>query len=256
MWGDVAHSTPFLGGIIWQHTGPLDLPMQDRVPTASEQVYREWLDAATEEERAILEGKIVAICIVACRTRRIAPPYEWHEIDDWHEYREYGRRSGYWVGGPFSLPTWVRGWVSDVLSGDEPLEDGARYIGRRCVNALIDKIRWYKRQKRGAKERSRAYDDNPLEDQWSRDKVRRELTRAGFPGKLPIAGDRELFERLVAEYPKRLTNVAIARASGVSEGAIRKRRKRISEVCFRTVNDPYLLNVVFKRLGLKQGYEK
>jgi hypothetical protein len=89
-----------------------------------------------------------------------------------------------------------------------------------------------------------------VERQWPSKKVRRAFTKFGLPGKLPIAGDRELFERLVAEYPARQTNVAIARALGVSEGAIRKRRKRISEVCLQTVKDPYLLTVVFKQLGL------
>lgn len=187
--------------------------MKDRVPTASERIYKAWLGASLKQERANLEGELVAICIAACRTVHYAPPYEWHEYDDWHQYREYGRRSGRWLGGPFGLPTWVRGWVSGELSGEQPLEDGGLHIGRRCVNALIDKIRWYKRRKRGAPERFREspYDDDPPEKQWSRDKVRRALIRAGLPAKLPIAGDRELFERLVAEYPKRLTNVAIAR---------------------------------------------
>lgn len=225
--------------------------MQDRVPTASERIYRKMLDAATKKERANLEGQLVAICIAACRRRHFAPPYE---RDRESEY-EYGKPR--WVGGPFSLPTWVRDWVGGEVSG-EPLADGARYIGRRCVNALIDKIRWHERRKRGAQERFRAwpYDDDSVERQWPRNKVRRAFTKIGLPGKLPIAGDRELFERLVAEYPKRLTNVAIARALGVSEGAIRKRRKRISQVCFAIVADNYLLTTVFKQLGLKQGYEK
>ena len=95
-----------------------------------------------------------------------------------------------------------------------------------------------------------------MEEKWPRNKVRRAFTKIGLPGKLPIAGDRELFERLMAEYPKRLTNVAIARALGVSEGAIRKRRKRISRVCFGIVNDYDMETIVFKQLGLKRGYEK
>jgi hypothetical protein len=168
---------------------------------------------------------------------------------------EYRKRR--WVGGPFSLPSWVRDWVYGEVSG-VPLEDGARYIGRRCVNALIDKIRWHERRKRGAQERFRAwqYDDGFAEMQWSRNKIRRVFTKFGLPRKLPIAGDRELFERLMAEYPKRLTNVAIARTLGLTEAAVRKRRKRISRFCFGVVNDPYLLTIVFKQLGLKQGYEK
>jgi hypothetical protein len=152
----------------------------------------------------------------------------------------------------------VRGWVRGELSREQPLHDGGRHIGRRCVNALIDKIRWHTRRKRGAKERFRKspYDDVPVEKQWSPAKVRRAFAKTDLPGRLRIAGDRDLFERLLAEYPTRLTNVAIARELGVSEGAIRKRRKRVSQICSQTVKDPYLLTHVFKRLGLKQGYEK
>jgi hypothetical protein len=235
----------------------LEGPLQDRELTASERIYKALLYARSKKERTALEGQLVAICIAACRTKHFAPPYEWHEYYDWHEYPKHGGRSGRWVGGPFSLPSWVRDWVSGELSG-EPLKDGARYIGRRCVNALIDKIRWHKRRKRGAQERSRAMpeDTDPTERQWSRTKVRRAFAEMGLPGKIPIEGDRELFERLVAQYPKKLTNVAIARALGVSEGAIRKRRKRISRICFCTVKHPYLQTTVFKTLGLKQGYEK
>lgn len=152
----------------------------------------------------------------------------------------------------------MRKWVGGELSGEKPLKDGARYIGRRCVNALIDNIRWYKRRKRGAQERFRALpvEDDPVNKQWSRNKVLRTVAKVGLPGKLPIAGDRELFERLMAEYPKKLTNVEIARALGVTEGAVRKRRKRISRQCFSLVTDPYLRDTVFKQLGLKRGYEK
>lgn len=230
------------------------------MPTVSERIYREWLNATTKKQRAKLEGELVAICITACRrwprrppyNKPLSPPYEW-QPNPIHDYWK-----GRWVGGHRSLPAWVRDWVADQLSGEHPLEDGGRYIGRRCVNSLIDKIRWHQRRKRGAEERNRRWpdEDNPAERLWSQSKVRRAFTRIGLPGKLPIAGDRELFDRLIAEYPQRLTNVAVARASGVSEGAIRKRRNRISQVCFLVVQDQYLLTVVFKRLGLKQRYEK
>lgn len=229
------------------------MPLQDRVPTASERVYRKLLDAATKKERAKLEGELVAICIAACRRKHFAPPYEQEDRES--QLKRGGKPR--WFGGPFSLPSWVREWVDCEVSG-EPLEDGARYIGRRCVNALIDKIRWHQRRKRGAKERFRAWpcDDGPVERQWSRSKVGRAFAKIGLPRMLPIAGDRELFERLMAEYPKRQTNVAIARALGVSEGAIRKRRKRIAQTCFGIATDPYLRTTVFKQLGIKQRYEK
>jgi hypothetical protein len=231
-----------------------------RVPTASERIYREFLNARTKKERARLEGELVAICIAACRrwprtppyNKPLSPPYEW-QPNPKHDYWK-----GRWSGGHRSLPSWVRGWVAGELSGEHPLEDGGRHIGRRCVNALIDKIRCHERRKRGAPERFRAwqYDDGLAERQWPRNKVRRAFTKFGLPRKLPIAGDRELLERLIAEYPKRLTNVAIARTLGVTEAAVRKRRKRISQFCLKVVKDPYLLTIVFKQLGLKQGYEK
>ena len=44
------------------------------MPTASERVYRELLDAATEEERTNLEGQLVAICIAAAATDTLRPP--------------------------------------------------------------------------------------------------------------------------------------------------------------------------------------
>jgi hypothetical protein len=225
--------------------------LKDRVPTASERIYSEFLAARTKRERARLEGQLVAICIVACRRRRIAPPYE-RDMEFESEHRK--RR---WVGGPRSLLSWVRGWVYEEVDG-EPLKDGARYIGRRCVNALVDEIRWHERRKRGAQERFRAWqlDDGLAERQWSRNKVRRAFTKFGLPRKLAIAGDRELFERLIAEYPKRLTNVAIARTLGVTEAAVRKRRKRISQFCLEVVKDPNLLTIAFKQLGLRHGYEK
>lgn len=113
----------------------LEEPVQDRVPTASERVYRQLLDATTKKKRAVFEGQLVAICIVACRRRHFAPPYE-RDFE-----AEYVRGKRVWIGGPFSLPSWVRDWVGSEVSG-EPLKDAARYIGRRCVNALIDKIRW------------------------------------------------------------------------------------------------------------------
>lgn len=226
--------------------------MQDRLPTVSERVYREYLHAATKKERADFQGQLVAICFAACARRHIAPPYEWKPNPKHEHWR------GWWIGGPKYLLSWVRNWVAVELSDKKRLKDCGRYIGRRCVNALIDQIRWYKRRKRGAKERRGRWEcgDDFVEELWSRNKVRRAFKRAGLPGKLPITGDVDLFERLVAAYPQRLTNVAIARTLGVSEGAIRKRRKRISQVCFELTDDNYLLNVVFKRLGLKDQTSK
>jgi len=217
----------------------------------SERIYREWLHAATEDEPTNLESQLVAVCIVACRRRHFAPPYE---RDEEFEYAHGKRR---WLGGPFSLPSWVRDWVSCELSGEQ-LEDDARYIGRRCVNALIDKIRWHERRKRGAQIRNRErYGEGSPEEletqHWSMAQI---LAEAGLPDRLQIAGDRDLLKRLMATYPTKLSNSAIAREMGVSEGAIRKRRRRISEVCFALADGSYQLKTVFLRLGLKDGVRK
>lgn len=222
-----------------------------RAPTASEQIYRRMLDAASEEERAELEGELVAICIAACRHKHYFPPRE-HDTEA--EY-ECGQRR--WVGGPFSLPSWVRGWVRDEVSG-ERLEDDARYIGRRCVNALIDNIRWHQRRKRGAQIRNRGtWGEGSPEDleyqQWAMSQI---LAKVGLPDRLHIAGDRNLLKCLMAAYPAKLSNSTIAREMGVTEGAIRKRRRRISETCFALADGGYQLKSVFLRLGLKEGVRK
>jgi hypothetical protein len=180
--------------------GPLDVPLQDRVPTASERIYRELLNAATEEKRANLEGQLVAICIAACRHRLLAPPYEWQPHPE-HEYLK-----GRWVGGRLSLPSWVRQWVNDQLSAQKPLEDCARFIGRRCVNALIDEIRWHERRKRGAQSRNRK--DDPLELERQRAQMQEVLSDIGLPDRLHIAGDKSLLTRLMAAYPTRLSNAS------------------------------------------------
>lgn len=228
------------------------------MPTASELVYRELLDAATEEERSILEGQLVAIYIMACRRRPhtppykpLAPPYEW-QPNPTHDYLK-----GRWVGGHSSIPSWVRGWVSGELSGEEPFEDGARYIGRRCVNALIDKIRYHERRKRGAQIRiHRRWENDPEELESEREAITRAQADLGLPDALPLEGDRSLLKRLIAAYPTKPSNVSIAREMGLSEGAVRKRRKRISEMCFGIADGRYQFCNDFEQLGLKRRREK
>jgi hypothetical protein len=147
----------------------------------------------------------------------------------------------------------VRGWVNEQLSGEKPLKDCARFIGKRCVNALIDEIRWHERRKRGAQSRNRkGLDDDPLELQRRRSQMREVLADIGLPDRLPIAGDRTLLTRLIDAYPTKLSNALIAREVGLSEGAIRKRRRRISEVCYGLANGSYQLRTTFDQLGLKR----
>lgn len=228
----------------------MDVPLQDRVPTVSERIYREFLCAATEEERAKLEGQLVAICIAACRCKHITPPRE--QVEE----SQYENGKARWTGGPYSLPSWVRDWVGGQVSG-EPLTDGARYIGRRCVNALIDEIRWHKRRKRGAQIRNRGrWEDDPEHVEFLREVLAQELADIGLPDALRLEGDRNLLKRLLASYPTKPSNVSIAREMGVSEGAVRKRRKRISKVCFELADGKYHLCTTIEQLGLRKDTER
>ena len=89
--------------------------------------------------------------------------------------------------------------------------------------------------------------------QWAMSNI---LAEVGLPDRLQIAGDRNLLKRLMAAYPTKLSNSAIAREMGVSEGAIRKRRRRISEICFALADGGYQLKTLFLKLGLKEGVRK
>jgi hypothetical protein len=68
---------------------------------------------------------------------------------------------------------------------------------------------------------------------------------------LPLEKDRALLKRFIAAYPDKLSNVSIALALGLSEGAIRKRRKRISEMCFGMARGNYQLCSDLKQIGLR-----
>ena len=214
--------------------------------TATMRLYSQWLQADNKKDKADFEGQLAAICIAACRTARIAPPYEKKKDDS-------GRT--FWSGGSRALSPWVYRWVSDELGREaRPLKDGARFIGRRCVCALIDEIRWQQRRKRNAQMRDRSR-NTPAEIDRLRSEMIRELSASGLPDRLRIPRDRELLRRLMAVYPLKLSNVSIAREEHVSEGAIRKRRNRIGASCFRMADGHYQLRCILADLGLKEGYE-
>ena len=82
------------------------------------------------------------------------------------------------------------------------------------------------------------------------------LAEADLAGKLTIERDKKLLIRLMDGYPARVSNVSIARQWSVSEGAIRKRRKRIRRICFPLAADNYQLRTVLKALGLSDGTKK
>jgi hypothetical protein len=205
--------------------------------TATERLYRQWLQASDEHKPA-LEKELAAICIAACRKSGLAPPFEYREDSN----------GEFWVGGYRSLASWVYRWVADELVRKVPLKDGARFIARRCKNALIDEIRWRERRRRGASIRYREPND-PAERQRLRCAMLETLAGAGLPAKIRIAEDRKLLQRLMDSLPEKVTNVTVARERGVSEGAIRKRRKRIGIFCFRLAKGDYQLQSVLIRLG-------
>ena len=182
--------------------------MRKRVLTACERIYREWLHATNEDDEEELSGQLKAICVSACRARGLSPPVVMPKYSD-----------ETWEGGFLALPGWVSHWVDHNLHSG--LKDDARYIGRRCVYALIDEIRWHQRRRREAEVRIRIMPDDAEEVERLREGTSRVLAEAELPGKLPLAGDKELFNRFAAAYPAKLSNVAIARELGLSEGAIR-----------------------------------
>jgi hypothetical protein len=108
----------------------------------------------------------------------------------------------------------------------------------------------------GAKTRVRRQNEDPEEVERLRSGMLKVLADAGLLGKLTIEKDKKLLQRLMAAYPAKLSNVSIAREAGVSEGAIRKRRKRISQISFELANGNYQLRSVLNALGLRQGTKK
>ena len=74
----------------------------------------------------------------------------------------------FWLGRFLLLRPWVEAWVRHELTREERLRDGARYIARRCVFALIDEIRRDQRRRSGAKTRVRQHEDDPEELEWLR----------------------------------------------------------------------------------------
>jgi hypothetical protein len=209
--------------------------------TATERIYQKWLEAKDKKQKRALGGELAAICIKACRAGRLSPPYERHQDDS-------GR--AFWRGGIRALSAWVYCWVQEELQREIPLRDRARYIGRRCKFALIDKIRAYKRRKRDADLRDRSVPDQ-AEIKRMRLEMVRELAEAGLPSGIKLAQDRQLLIQLMDAYPKRRSNISIARQKNVTEGAIRKRRKRIGAICFERAEGKYQLGVFLRELGLK-----
>src|SRR5271166_5049131 len=186
--------------------------------TATERLYQQYLRATDEEDKAHYQGQLAAICIAACRKKGLSPP--------WEKHQDAGR--DYWTGGYQTLAPWTYQWVGEELEREVPLKDGARYIGRRCINALIDHIREHKRRRRDAQIRLRKEDDDPTELERLRSGLLRVLADARLPDRLRIEGDRRLLRSLIDGYPRKLSNVSIARELGVTEGAVRKRRRRIA----------------------------
>jgi hypothetical protein len=237
--------------------------------TATERLYSQWLHARVAKAKLEFESQIVAICIAACRKAHLTPPFSYEDKivyrvraiqrnarrQSLHTSSDAVRSRGidpnpFWLGRFLSLRPWVERWVSDELTREKPLSDGARYIGRRCVFALIDEIRRDQRRRGGAQIRARKQDDDPEEIRYMRSGMREVLGQAGLPAKLNIEKDRKLFRRLMAAYPGKVRNVLVAREWGVSEGAIRKRRKRIARICYPLAEGSYQLRTVLNALGL------
>lgn len=211
--------------------------------TKTEEIYGRWLGSDDEAVQSALEGQLVAICITACRMKGLAPPFE----------KRQGAGRSYWEGGYRALPRWVRTWLSVELGREMPLRDHARYIGRRCTYALIDEIKRHQRRRNGAQQRYRPSAIDKAETERVNSEVLDVLRAAKLHTKLRLQKDKELIIFLIQAYPRKLSNVAIAAQQKVSEGAIRKRRKRVGSICFEIADgDPDLKDALL-RLGLRQG---
>jgi hypothetical protein len=233
--------------------------------TATERVYQQWLNARTDDDKKNYEGQLAAICIHACRKVGLVAPFHYGYRFTRRIYRSPEQinkaksmsagidTNPFWAARFRSLAPWVYAWVNAELGRQVPLSDGARYIGRRCINALKDEIRRDQRRRRGAQVRCRPQDDDAFELDRMRSGMRRVLAEADVTDKVNIPGDRALLERLMAAYPRRLSNVELAREDGVSEGAIRKRRKRLGAMLFGVADGNYQLRSVLRALGLKEG---
>ena len=220
--------------------------MKMRQITATERLYSRWLKSKTVKAEQKYQLELAAICVKACRAAKLSPPYEREQTDHGPRIR----------GGPLALFQWVCDWVNEELEREIPLKDGARYLGRRSVLALIDEIRANDRRRRGIPIRIRKSWRDLEETERMRDCMLEAFARVGLPGRLPCAKDRELFSRLMEAYPKRLSNAAFARELGLTEGAIRKRRRRIAEACSSFNDGDYHLQVGLRDLRLTVRYEK
>ena len=224
----------------------LEGSVKNRKITATERLYLQWRKTRSEEAKQEYFLQLAAICVKACHTAKLAPPYEREEID--------GRRLI--TGGPLALFKWVNEWLILEIGRKRTSEDRARYLGRRCVFALIDEIRADGRRKRGVPERTRKSWIDVEDVERMRDCMLEAFAGARLPERLPFAKDRELFSRLMDAYPRQLSNAAIAREQGVTEGAIRKRRKRITEACSSLKDGDHNLQVALRYLRLTERYEK
>lgn len=243
--------------------------------TATERLYSGWLNARTQAGKANFESQLVAICIAACRAAHLTPPFIYEDrvvyrvravqrnprLKPLHSLSDLKRSQGtdpnpFWLGRFMMLRPWVQNWVSQELEREKPLMDRARFIGRRCVLALIDEIRAYDRRRRGAQIRVHDQEDDPEEIAWLRAGMQKVLGEAAVIEKLALLKDRKLLRRFMAAYPTRLSNVKVALEWGVSEGAIRKRRKRIRQICSPLAAADYQLRMVLQRLGLAGGTKK
>lgn len=213
-----------------------------RTPTASERIYQQWLHTDDEQEQSDLFGSLKAICIKACRDAYLSPPIEIEMSDSGRSVR---------TGGYRGLAPWVESWLASALDDKSKQGDGARYIGNRCRLALLDEIRRKTRRREGKAIRKRRISGEEEEDaRRIRDGMAKMFDRLGLPHKLPISKDRDLFDLLNSAYPRRLSNVFIAHEQGVSEGAIRKRRKRVSRLCRELAGDDHQAKTGLKSIGL------
>jgi hypothetical protein len=177
------------------------------------------MNADTPEFKQECLRRLVGICLKAIG--HLTPPWRggWHP--DFLSLRYKAR-----------MP-WVFRWLEEELKKRQ--KDGARFIGRRCRNALIDEIRKHK-----AEQRRKRLDAGPPQEPLTPEQkqargieLRQELMAVlglhmRYSTELnrldPLERDIT-FDSIMALAP--VKNVELARRYGCSEGQIRKKKKSL-----------------------------
>jgi len=182
--------------------------------TLSEHLYLQYMNADTPEKRHECLRRLVGICLKAIG--HLTPP--WRYQGRWNPNFDALRYKA-------RMP-WVFRWLEETLK--KPQKDGARYIGRRCRNALIDEIRRHQaEQRRGAKntpeqtpEQEREYGISRRQEMMAA--LGTMMRYASKNASLDVVEKGIAFDSILKGSP--IKNTDAAKELGRSEGYVRKKK--------------------------------